>query len=171
MTLYDIRIGARGLRRTRGFALTATLTLALGIGLSVAVFTVAEAFLLRPLPVRDQDRVVVLWGATPDGRFDNVPLLLDDAREFVARSRSLERVEFTAYGGAQLVPIRDGGNVYRIRRSLVSGGYFDLLGARPLLGRALRPEDDVTGAAPVAVLSHGAWQRYFGGDPRVIGMQ
>jgi putative ABC transport system permease protein len=169
MTLHDIRIGARSLRRTRGFAVTATLTLALGIGLSVAVFTVAEAFLLRPLPVRDQDRVVVLWGTTLDGRFDNFPLLLDDARAFVARAQSLERVEFFAYGGAQLVPIRDAGNVYRLRRSLVTGGYFDLLGTRPFLGRALRPEDDVTGAAPVVVLSHGAWQRYFGGDPNVIG--
>ena len=169
MTLHDIRIGARSLRRTRGFAVTAVLTLALGIGLSIAVFTVAEAFLLRPLPVRDQDRVVVMWGTTPDGRFDNFPLLLGDAREFAERARSLDRVEFFAYGGAQLVPIRDGGNVFRIRRSLVSGGYFQLLGTRPILGRALRPEDDVTGATPVVVLSYGAWQRYFGGDPRVVG--
>jgi predicted permease len=167
--LQDARVGVRSLRRTPGFSATAVVTLALGIGLSTAVFTVAEAFLLRPLPIRDQDRVVVLWGATRDGRFDNFPLLLDDAREFAARTQSMERVEFFAYGGAQLVPIRDGGNVYRLRRSLVSGGYFDLLGAKPVLGRALRPEDDVTGAAPVAVLSYGAWQRYFGGDPGVIG--
>lgn len=167
--LQDVRVSVRGLRRTPTFAITAILTLALGIGLATAVFTVANAFLLRPLPVRDQQRVVVLWGATSDGRFDNFPLLLRDAREFAAQTRALERVEFFAYGGAQLVPIRDGGNVFRLRRSLVSGGYFALLGARPLLGRALSPEDDVTGAAPVAVLSHAAWQRYFGGDTNVIG--
>ncbi len=167
--LQNARLGVRSLRRTPGFSATAILTLALGIGLSTAVFTVAEAFLLRPLPIRDQDRVVVLWGATRDGRFDNFPLLLDDAHAFAARTQSLERIEFFAYGGAQLVPIRDGGNVYRLHRSLVTGGYFDLLGVKPVLGRALRPEDDVKGAAPVAVLSYGAWQRYFGGDPGVLG--
>jgi putative ABC transport system permease protein len=169
--LQDVRVGIRGLRRTPGFTLTAVLTLAVGIGLGTAVFTVADAFLLRPLPVRDQDRVVTLWGATRDGSVDNFPLLLPDARDFAARTRSLARVEFFGYGGAHLVPIRDGGSVFRLRRSLVSGGYFELLGTRPALGRALRPEDDVAGAAPVVVLSHGGWQRYFGGDPRVLGRQ
>ena len=167
--LQHVRVAARSLGRAPAFALTAVLTLALGIGLATAVFTVADAVLLRPLPVRDQSRVVVLWGATRDGRVDNFPLLLRDARHFANQSRSLERAEFFSYGGAHLVPIRDGSTVFRLRRALVSGGYFQLLGTRPALGRALRPEDDVTGAAPVVVLSHGAWQRYFGGDPRVVG--
>ena len=165
----NVSVAVRSLRRTPGFAVTAMLTLALGIGLSTAVFTVADAFLIRPLPVRDQDRVVVLWGATRDGRFDNFPLLLRGAREFAARTRSLERVEFFSYGGARIVPIRDGNSVFRVRGALVSGGYFDLLGTRPLLGRALQPSDDVTGATPVIVLSYAAWQRYFGGDPNVLG--
>lgn len=167
----NIRVGLRSLRRTPGFAVTAILTLALGIGLSTAVFTVADAFLFRPLAVRDQERVVVLWGATRDGRFDNFPLLLRGAREFAARTKSLERVEFFGYGGAGLLPIRDpsGSGVFRVRRALVSGGYFDLLGTKPVLGRALQQEDDVTGAAPVVVLSYNAWQRYFAGDPRVLG--
>jgi putative ABC transport system permease protein len=167
--VQNIRIGIRSLRRTPGFTVTAILTLALGIGLATAVFTVADAFLLRPLPVRDQGRLVVLWGATSDGRFDNFPLLLADARDFATRVRSLDRVEFFGYGGALLVPIRDGSSVFRVRRALVSGGYFRLLGVRPLLGRALLPEDDVVGAAPVVVLSHGAWRRYFRGDPQVVG--
>ena len=167
--LQNLRLAVRSLRRAPGFAITATLTLALGIGLATAVFTVADALLLRRLPVVDQDRIVVVWGATSDGRFDNFPLLLPDAREFATRVRSMERVEFFAYGGAPPVPIRDGSSVFRLRRSLVSGGYFELLGTTPMLGRALRPEDDVVGAAPVVVLSHGAWHRHFGGDPRVIG--
>ena len=167
--LQNIRVGLRGLRRTPGFAVTAILTLAVGIGLATAVLAVAEALLLRPLPVRDQNRVVVLWGAARDGSVDNFPLLLPEARDFATRARSLERVEFFSAGGAYLVPIRDGSSVFRLRRALVSGGYFQLLGTRPVLGRALRPEDDATGAAPVVVLSHGAWRRYFGGDPRVVG--
>jgi putative ABC transport system permease protein len=167
--LQNIRVSIRGLRRTPGFALMAILTLAMGIGLATAVFTVADAFLLRPLPVRDQDRLVVLWGATSDGRFDNFPLLLQDARDFATRVRSLDRVEFFGYGGALPLPIREGSSVFRMRRALVSGGYFQLLGTRPMLGRPLLPEDDVAGAAPVVVLSHRAWQRYFGGDTLVVG--
>ena len=167
--LQNVRVGARSLRRAPGFALTATLTLALGIGLATAVLAVADAFLLRPLPIRDQARVVTLWGATRDGRVDNFPLLLPDAREFAGRARALEDVAFFSYGGAHPVPVRDGSTVFRVRRALVSGGYFALLGARPALGRAIGPEDDVAGAAPVVVLSHGAWQRYFGGDARVLG--
>ena len=119
--IQNIRMAGRTLRSSPGFAVTAILTLALGIGLAIAVFTVADAFLLRPLPVREQDRLVVLWGATPDGRFDNFPLLLDDARDFARRVRSLDRVEFFSYGGALPIPIRDGSRVFHMRRSGVSG--------------------------------------------------
>jgi predicted permease len=145
------------------------LTLGLGIGLATAVFTIAEALLLRPLPVRGQDRLVVLWGITRDGRTDHFPFLYGDAREYVNRVQTLERVEFFSFGGAQPVPIRLDNGIVRLRRSLVSGGYFNLLGTPPLLGRALRREDDAQGAAPVAVLSYSAWQRFFGGASDVIG--
>ena len=167
--VHFLRVSLRSLARAPGFATTAALTLGLGIGLATAVFTVADATLLRRLPVRDQERIVVLWGATRDGRFDNFPLLLDDARAFKASARTLERVEFFSRGAPWQTPVRDGARVYRLKRSPVSGGYFDALGARAVLGRALRPEDDVTGAALVAVLSYGAWQQRFGGDSSVIG--
>src|SRR5436309_15890974 len=102
----DIRHGIRSLGRTPGFALTAILTLALGIGLATAVFTVADALLLRRLPVRDQDRVVVLWGQTPERDFAH-PLGLAHARAFARRTRALERVASSAYEGACPTPIRD----------------------------------------------------------------
>jgi len=167
----DLRFGARTLRRSPGWFVGVVLTVALGIGLATAVFTIAEALLIRPLPVRAQDQLVVLWGITRDGRTDHFPLLYDDAREFARRAQTLQQVEFFAYGGAQPVPIRIDAGIVRLRRSLVSGGYFDLLGTRPMLGRALRPEDDVRGAAPVAVLSYSAWQRFFGSAPNVVGQQ
>lgn len=162
-------LAIRGLMRAPGFTLTATLTLAMGIGLSTAVFTVADAILLRDLPVRDQDRVVVLWGQTRDGRFSNFPLALDDIREFQRRSRSLERVAFFAFRGATPEPIRSVDQTYAVRVALVSGNFFDVLESRPVLGRALRPDDDVAGAAPVVALSHRAWQQRFGGDSSIIG--
>jgi putative ABC transport system permease protein len=160
----------RSLRRTPGFALTAILTLALGIGLATAVFTVADALLLRRLPVRDQDHLVVLWGQAPDRAFD-YPLRLDEAREFARRTRSLAQVAFFGYEGAWLMPIRDGERISRLRGAVVSGEFFDVLGAEPVLGRALQAADDVIGAAPVLVISYGAWQRRFGGDPKVLGRQ
>ena len=165
----DLRFAVRTLRRAPGWVAGVVLTLGLGIGLATAVFTIADALLLRPLPVRQQDRVAVLWGITRDGRSDHMPLLLADAREFQRRTRTLERAELFSYGGALAVDVDLGGGVARMRRSLVSGGYFDLLGTQPLLGRALRPSDDVTGAAPVAVLSYAGWQRFFGGAPDVVG--
>ena len=90
-TLFqNIRVGIRSLRRTPGVALLAVLTLALGIGLATAVFTVADAILLRRLPVRDQDRVIVLWGTTPDGAFES-PVGFSDGREFIRDSWTLEQ--------------------------------------------------------------------------------
>src|SRR5437016_14434331 len=102
----DVRHALRTLRNAKGFAAVAILTLALGIGLATAVFTVADALLLRRLPVRDQERLVVLWGQAPDRGFD-YPLGFDEAREFARRARSLTQVAFFGYEGAWPRPIRD----------------------------------------------------------------
>ena len=166
----NLRVGIRSLRRTPGVALLAVLTLALGIGLSTAVFTVADALLLRRLPVRDQDRLIVLSGAAPDRAFD-YPVGFSEGGEFIRSSRTLEQAALFLYNGAGPVPVRDGDRVARLRRALVSGEFFQVLGARAALGRTLRPADDVRGAAPVAVLSHAVWQGRFNGDPRVLGRQ
>jgi predicted permease len=165
----DVRLGVRRLRRTPGFAATAILVLALGIGLSTAVFTVADALLLRRLPVVDQDRLVVVAGRTPDDRIQNYPLDVPGARDFARQSRALDRAAFFAYFGSAPVTFRDDGRVTRMRRALVSGDFFATLGTSPALGRALRPEDDREGAAPAVVLSHRAWRTRFGGDPRAVG--
>jgi predicted permease len=168
-----IRAAARRLARSPGFASTAALTLALGIGLSTAVFTVADALWLRRLPVRDQDRVVALWGATRDGEFQNFPLSVEEARELARRSTTLAGTAWFGYEGAfpeTVVDAQGGGkSAYRLRRALVTGNFFDVVGSRPEIGRALRPEDDVAGAAPVVVLSHRAWRGRFNGDPGIIG--
>ncbi|MEW5915088.1 MAG: ADOP family duplicated permease [Gemmatimonadota bacterium] len=167
--LQSITIAARGLRRTRGFTLSAVLTLALGIGLATAVFTVAEALLIRQLPVRDQDRIVVLWGQLPGGDKTNYPLGMDDARLFAQHTRALQSVAFVLYEGATPTLIRDGDALTRSRGALVSGEFFDVLGVTPSLGRSLRPTDDVRGSAPVIVLSDAMWRRHFAGDRAVIG--
>src|SRR5215510_12930710 len=165
---HHIRIAARTMARSPGFAIAAVATLALGIGLSTAVATIANALLLRRLPVRYQDRIVLLWG---DKRGDptRFPLSVANARAFARQTRTLAPAAFTTYEGAWQFPVRDGERVSLINGSLVSGNFFDMLGARPILGRALQPSDDVRGAAGVAVLSYGAWQRRFGGRRDVVG--
>ena len=166
---HDIRTGLRGFRRTPAITVAAVLTLALGIGLSTAVFSVASILLVRPLPVQEQDRLVVLWGASHDHQYDNVPLVDDDARTFRRASHALSRIAFFAREGALAVPATIATSTTTLNRSLVSGDFFDILGTRPVLGRGLRAEDDAIGAPAVAVLSYAGWQRRFGGDPSVVG--
>ncbi|HEX9562980.1 MAG TPA: ABC transporter permease [Gemmatimonadaceae bacterium] len=169
MPATNLRLGIRLLRRAPGFLVATVLTLALGIGLWTAAFTVGHAILIRELPVRDQERLVLLWGATPDGNFTNYPMGLDLADRFTRQASAFDAVGWFTYQGAVPVPIRDGDRVVLLRRALVSGNYFDVLGVSPLLGRGLRPADDEVGAEPVVVLSHAAWQDQYGGDPDVVG--
>jgi hypothetical protein len=158
-----------GMRNRIGLSLTATVTLALGIGASVAVITVAEALLLKPLPVMDEERLALLWGETPDGKFSNVPLTLSELESFQRQARTVERVAYHTFRGASPVAFRAGDQPLQLDLSLVSGNYFDILGARPVLGRALGTADDAKGVAPVLVLSHHAWRQRFAGDSAVIG--
>jgi predicted permease len=164
-----IRLGTRQLLRSPGFATAAALTLALGIGLATAVFTVADALLLRPLPVADQSRLVTLSGALANGSARDWPLTLRQTREFVRQTHTLRSTGYYAYEGAWPVAVRNDDQLTRLRRALVSGNFFDVLGARAQLGRGLEPSDDVIGAAPVVVLSHRAWRSAFGGDPHIVG--
>ncbi|MEP6731263.1 MAG: ABC transporter permease, partial [bacterium] len=166
--LRNVRVGLRNLRRAPGFTVAATLTLALGIGLSTTVFTVADALLLRRLPVRDQNALVTLWGEKRRGGLANYPLSLTDARDFVRQSRALQEVALFGYEGATAPFIRQNGGIARLHRALVSGNYFSVVGAQPVRGRALRPGDDVIDAPRVAVLTFDAWQRRFGGDPEIL---
>jgi len=164
-----LRAASRSLVRTPSFALTVALILALGLGLSIAVFAVAAALLLRRLPVANQDRLIALWGEMRDHSLDNVPLRFNDARALARQRTTLQSVALFAYEGSWPVTLRDDQRFLRLRRSLVSGNYFDVLGAQPVLGRALRPSDDVVGAAPLAVLSYKAWRGSFGGTQAIVG--
>ncbi len=170
--LLPLQRALRSLSRTPGFAWTVTLTLALGIGLASATGVVARAVAFAGLPVRDAERVVVLWGTDRAGSFPRMPLGPTDLPGLAAAMRGVATIAAGDYNGAHPWPFRpaDGGAApLRLRGTLAGGAYFDVLGARPVLGRALRPEDDVIGAPRVMVLSHAAWRRHFGGDPGVIG--
>jgi len=153
------------------FPKIAVVTLAIGIGAATAVVTVAEALLFRPLPVAAEDRLAILYGATPDGQFPNVPLTLDELIEFQRQSRALGQIAYHTFRGAATETFRGANRALQLRISLVSGNWFEILGTNPALGRAFRPDEDTRGSAPVLVLSHSAWQQHFAGDSGVIGRQ
>jgi putative ABC transport system permease protein len=142
------------------FSKTAVVTLAIGIGAATAV-----------VPVTAEERLAVLYGATLDGKFPNVPLTLAELTEFQRQSRALEQIAYHTFRGAFVETFRSTDRALQLRTSLVSGNWFDVLGANPALGRVFRIEDDTRGSAPVLVLSHQAWQKYFAGDSGVLGRQ
>jgi predicted permease len=168
-TTHLIGAAARSNARARSSSITVTLVLALGLGLSLAVYTVADALLLRRLPVAEQQQLVALHGEMRDHSLDNVPLSIANAREFAAATQTLRDVAFFEYEGSWLAPVGVDQHFTRLQLALVSGNYFDVLGAAPVLGRPLHPADDVAGAAPVVVISYDTWGTMFGDDRNVIG--
>src|SRR5438034_2318970 len=163
----DIRIALRSLGRTPTFTATAVLILGLGIGMAVAMFTVADTVLLRPLPVRDQERIVLPRIVDPRG-VDLVvaPTELDELRR---ASHTMSAIAGEAHQGAFGFVLFDGDRSLLLRAGWVTGNFFDVLGARPALGRLFRSEDESLTEPSVLVLSYDTWQRRFAGDSGEIG--
>src|SRR3954471_3118470 len=158
----DLRFAFRSLRRNAGFAAVAVLSLALGIGAATAIFSVVHAVLLRPLPYPHPERLVRVWNSwneTPDARL-SVPELLD------YRSR-VPSVQLAGHADAEAV-LALGDQRMRLRTLNVTSGYFEVLGANPVLGRTFAPEEEREGH-PVAILSHALWQKLFAGAATAIG--
>jgi len=165
--LHDLRYGSRMLVRHRAATVIAVVTLALGIGANTAIFGVVNAVLLRPLPYRDSDRLVMLsTSEDKDGALGNTGYeTFVDWRE---RSRSFERmVVIRSWGGV----LTGQGEPEVIRGLRVSADYFRLLAAPPALGRDFRVEEDRPDTRFVVVISHELWQRRFNSDPQVVGKQ
>ncbi|MBD8524281.1 ABC transporter permease [Pseudomarimonas arenosa] len=161
----DIRDALRQFAARPGFALVALLTLSLGIGATTAIYSLLNATVLAPLPYPDAERLVRVQERTPDGMMFSAsePNYLD----FRQRSRSLELIVALKQSSFSL---RSGGEPIPAEGLAVSDGYFDLLGAQPVLGRAFVAEEDQPGAAAkVVVLSHQLWQQRFNGDAQILG--
>jgi putative ABC transport system permease protein len=164
----DIRSAFRGLRRAKGFTAAATLTLALGITGPTVMFAMVDGVLLRPLPVRDQDRLILAWKELRSSRFAHYPFGGPDVDAVVEASQLIESgAGVTSNGAVAWVVVEDGSASY-VHGALVTGGYFDVLGIHPFLGRTLTRTDDVFGADNV-VISHALWKRRYGGSRETIG--
>jgi len=164
----DFWFGCRRLTRDLDATTAVVLVLACGIGLSVAMFAVADTVLRRPLPILDQERVVVLWGEA-GGSMRTLPLTPQHFKRFQSETRTLQEVAGTVSIDSWAQSVRDDEQTFRVNVSPVTGNCFVVLGARAILGRALVPDDDRPGAAPVAVLSYSFWRGQFAGNPGVLG--
>lgn len=162
----DIRHGVRVLSRTPGFAAVAILTVALGIGMNAAMFSVVNALLLKPLPYRDADRIVMVWGTWPQKGFPRLPLFNP---EFLDIQRGNHVFAETAGFKLFSANLTGAGEPERLDGARASASFFPILGVPPLLGRTFTAPEDTPGSNRVVVLSHGLWQRRFGGDRHVIG--
>jgi putative ABC transport system permease protein len=168
----DFRYALRQLGKAPGFAAVAIVTLALGIGANTAIFSLLDQVLLRSLPVKDADRLVILQSV---GSFNgHTSSRTDDNFSFSYPMYRDLRDHNSVFSGLIATDWAQAGVQWRnqpelVAAELVSGNYFDVLGVQPALGRLLSASDDlVPGANPVAVLSFSYWQRRFGADPAVV---
>jgi putative ABC transport system permease protein len=165
----DLRLACRGLLRARAFTGAAVLTLALGIAGSTVMFTLVQGVLLRPLPVRDQERLLVAWKESRARGLVHWPFHRSEIDAFGAESRLLERVAGVNHNGAPPTVVVEDGAASYVNLAAVTGTFFDVLGVSAVLGRALEASDDVAGAENVVVISRELWQRRYGGSPDAIG--
>src|SRR5215208_7059420 len=166
--MQDVRYALRTLVKTPAFTIIVVLTLALGIGANAAIFSLTDQVLLRLLPVRSPEQLVVLDGpgAFRGRTFNNGTFSYPMYRDIRDRNTMFDGV--IARFPAPLTLLANG-QAERVNGELVSGNYFDVLGVRAHIGRTLTPDDDrIPGGHPVAVLSHNFWMRRFAGDPSVL---
>jgi putative ABC transport system permease protein len=161
--LRDFRYALRSIRRAPGFTAVVIAVLALGIGGTVAMFSIVDAVLVKPLPFPEPDHIVQLWEAPRPGVVNSTT-----APQFVAWKRLA--TTFDAFAAEQPISgaLNDPSGPARVAGKLVTSEYFKVFGAKAALGRIFRPDEDQPGAAPVLVLSHSAWETYFGGDAGIL---
>ena len=164
--IKDIKFAARSLLKRPGFTVIVVLTLALGIGANAAVFSVINAVLLRPLPYRDAERVVVLWQNNLTAQIPNTDVSPANFIDWNEQSNSFEAMAGIEPFGFSMV---GEGEPERFSAWLVTSGFFQVAGTEPQLGRNFTAEEYQPGNNQVVVLSHGLWQRRFGGDASVVG--
>jgi putative ABC transport system permease protein len=160
----DLRYGVRMLVKSPGFTIIAVLALALGIGANSAIFSVVNAVLLRSLPYKDSERLVMLWEQHPQaGRMGVAGL------NFIEWHRQATSFEQSAVFAQTSFDLTGHGEAARISGTRATADFFKVIGGEAALGRTFLPGEDAGAAQPVAVVSHGFWQKRLGGDPRALG--
>lgn len=168
--MQDLRFTLRTLRRDRAFTVVAVLILALGIGANVAVFSVVNTILLRPLPFSDPQQLVRIVEKNPKAGESSKTYTADATEDFQQQNRSFQSVSgYFPFTPPDNLKLMGKGQPIPATGLLVSESFFQTLGVAPSLGRLFRHEEYVKHAAPVALMSYLFWKRQFGGDPTVVG--
>ena len=164
----DVRSILRSLVRSPGFTLFVVLTLALGIGANTAIFSVADAFIFKPVPFPQVDRLVMLHGRAP--AVTSLPSAVSPADYLDFESQASSFGQIATYAPVDF-NLSTGGDPEPVFSSLVTLNFFDTLGMKPAMGRTFAAGEDQAGKNQVAVLSYGLWQRRFAGDPGIVGRE
>jgi predicted permease len=162
----DLRFALRLLRRAPGPGLLAVLSLALGLGAATALYAILDLVLLAPLPYAGSERIVTLW-ESEQGQTELMQVSPGNWLDWRERTHTLAAIGLAEPWGVDLAT--PGGRPESLRAWRVTEGFFAAMGARPVAGRSFAAGDWDDAAAPAVVLSHGLWQRRFGGDPGVVG--
>ena len=166
----DLRYGARLLARAPAFTVVALLTLALGMGAFTAMFSVVDAVLLKPLPFREAERLLVIWEKNPTQNRYRMFVAPTNFLAWQKQGRALERMAALQEARLNLTGGPNGHiDPEELKVERVSAGLFPLLGVEPKVGRTFRPEEDQPGRTNFVLLSHALWQRRFAGDPGIAG--
>jgi putative ABC transport system permease protein len=164
--MRDLRYVVRSLAGAPGFAAAVVVTLGLAIGANAAIFSVVRGVILRPLPHRDGDRVMVLRQSAEAARDGNIQFSVPEINDLRESSKTLSGIAEYAWNTVTLEGDKD---VIRVDAGVVSGNYLAVMGLSAELGRNLGTGDDGTGAAPVMMLTHEFWEKRFGGDRTIVG--
>lgn len=167
----DVSYALRTLRRAPGFALTAILTLALGIGANVAIFTIVNAVLLRPLPFPRPESLYKVWSHNPKDGMPQAGVSAVDLDDFRAQRRVMEDIGgFWYASGGSGIDLMGRGEPQRLSAVFTTAGFYGALGVRPELGRLPREDELVRGGRDrVVMLTHDFWMREFAGDRAIVG--
>ncbi len=164
--IQDVRYGIRMMRRSTAITAIAVISLALGIGANTVIFSVVNAILLKSLPFNDPDRIVLAWGNSSNEGNRRSQVSATDVDDWRNQNSVFE--DITTYGGWSATLLGDG-EPERIQGIQVGDGYFSIMKATPIFGRAFLPEEQQDGKDFVIILGYGLWQRRFSGDPNVVG--
>ncbi len=167
--MNDLKYALRGLLRNPGFAMIAVLTLALGIAGTTVMFALIQGVLLRPLPVHEQDRLILAWKEVRTSGSARYPFGNTEIEAVADNSQLLEKAAGVTRNGVQRSVVTANGVSTYANVALVTGGFFDVLGVQPILGRTLTLADEKDGAENVIVVTSGFWQRRYGASPEVVG--
>jgi putative ABC transport system permease protein len=166
--IQDVRYGLRGLRHNLAFTVVAVCSLALGIGANTAIFSLVNAVLLKPPPFREPERLMMVWENQPGLGVNGDQVQPATYVDWKTQNHVFEDMAALSW---QTFNITGDGEPEKVPSYGVTANFFPMLGAQPALGRIFLPEEDKPGGAKVVIISHGLWQRRYGGERNIIGRE